>query len=212
MKQVKGDCCCNDLQLVAYLLHAHKLKKDFEVLDLQHIPHTENAITYDPSTKASTSASVLDRVLERWLQQPIAQAANPSEGGETSTSKLAVPTVLVPWSPPRVVAVMGGSVHPSAQDPEAQASLNIWITEIRTYLKDNILPDDMTSADRIARLAKRYTQVEGDLYRRGANGVLIRCITWEEGYDLLVEVHGGECENHASSHTLISKAFQYRFY
>jgi hypothetical protein len=53
--------------------------------------------------------------------------------------------------------------------------------EIRTYLKDNILPDDMTSADRIARLAKRYTMVKGDLYRRGANGVLMRCITWEEG-------------------------------
>jgi hypothetical protein len=53
--------------------------------------------------------------------------------------------------------------------------------EIRTYLKDNILPDDMTSADQIARLAKRYTMVEGDLYRRGANGVLMRCITWEEG-------------------------------
>jgi hypothetical protein len=49
--------------------------------------------------------------------------------------------------------------------------------EIRTYLKDNILPDDMTFADRIARLAKRYTLVEGDLYRRGANGVLMRCIT-----------------------------------
>jgi hypothetical protein len=177
MKQVKGDCCCNDPQLAAFLLHAHKLKKDFEVLDMQHIPHTENAIAYDPSTKASTSAPVLDRVLERWLRQPIAQAANPSEGGETSTSKLAVPTVLVPWSPLRVVAVTGGSVHPSAQDPEAQASPNIWITEIRTYLKDNILPDDMTSADRIARLAKRYTLVEGDLYRRGVNGVLIRCIT-----------------------------------
>jgi hypothetical protein len=42
----------------------------------------------------------------------------------------------------------------SAQDPEAQASPDTWITEIRTYLKDNILPDDKASADRIARLAK----------------------------------------------------------
>jgi hypothetical protein len=65
--------------------------------------------------------------------------------------------------------------------------------EIQTYLKDNILPDDMTSADKIARLAKRYTLVEGDLYRRGANGVLMRCITREEDCELLTEVHGGEC-------------------
>jgi hypothetical protein len=65
-------------------------------------------------------------------------------------------------------------VYLSAQDSEAQAGPETWITEIRTYLKDNILPDDMASADRIVRLAKRYTLVEGDLYRRGANGILMR--------------------------------------
>jgi hypothetical protein len=75
----------------------------------------------DLSTKASTSALVPDGVLKRWLRQPIARTAKPSKGGETSTSKLVVPTVLVPWSPPRVVGVMGDSVHPDAQDPEAQA-------------------------------------------------------------------------------------------
>jgi hypothetical protein len=38
VKQVKSVCSCNDPQLAAYLLHARKLEKDFEVLDLQHIP------------------------------------------------------------------------------------------------------------------------------------------------------------------------------
>jgi hypothetical protein len=103
-------------------------------------------------------------------------------------------------------------VHPSAQDPEAQVGPNTWITEIWTYLKDNILPDNMTFADWIAHLAKRYTLVEGDLYRRGTNGVLMRCITQEEGCDLLAEVHGGECGNHASSRTLVSKDFRHGFY
>jgi hypothetical protein len=79
-------------------------------------------------------------------------------------------------------------------------------------LKDNILPDDMASADRIACLAKRYSLVEGDLYRCGANSVLIWCITREEGCKLLTEVHRGECGNHASFHTLVGKAFQHGFY
>jgi hypothetical protein len=61
-------------------------------------------------------------------------------------------------------------------------------------------------------LAKRYTLVEGDLYRRGTNGVLMRCITREEGCELLAEVHGGECGNHASSRTLVGKAFRHGFY
>jgi hypothetical protein len=103
-------------------------------------------------------------------------------------------------------------VHPGAQDPEAQASPDTWITKIQIYLKDNILPDDMASTDRIAHLAKRYMLVEGDLYRRGTNGVLIWCITWEEGCELLIEVHGGECGNHASSRTLVGKAFRHGFY
>jgi hypothetical protein len=103
-------------------------------------------------------------------------------------------------------------VHPSVQDPEAQVGPNTWITEIQTYLKDNILPDDMAFADQIARLAKRYTLVEEDLYRRGANDVLMRCITQEEGCELLIKVHGGECRNHASSYTLVGKTFQHRFY
>jgi ribonuclease HI len=67
IKQVKGDCSCNDPQFAAYLLYAHKLEKDFEVLDLQHIPHAENAVADDLSTKASTSAPLPDGVLEKRL-------------------------------------------------------------------------------------------------------------------------------------------------
>jgi hypothetical protein len=84
--------------------------------------------------------------------------------------------------------------------------------EIWAYIKDNILPDDSVSADRIARLAKTYMLVEGDPCRRGTNGILIWCITRGEGCELLIEVHGGECGNHTSSHTPVGKAFQHGFY
>jgi hypothetical protein len=163
--------------LAAYLLHVWKLEKDFEVLDLYHIPHVENAVTDDLSTKASTWTPVPDVVFERRLQQPTARPAKPGKEGETSTLRLAVPVALILWSSPRIVGIMGDSVHPSAQDPEAQVGPDTWITEIWTYLKDNILPDESASTNRIARLAKRYTLMEGDLYRRGANGILMQCIS-----------------------------------
>jgi ribonuclease HI len=54
IKQVKGECCCNDPQLAAYLLHVQTLEKDFDVLDLHHITRAENAVADDLSTKAST--------------------------------------------------------------------------------------------------------------------------------------------------------------
>jgi hypothetical protein len=62
------------------------------------------------------------------------------------------------------------------------------------------------------RLAKHYAVVEGDLYCRGANGILMWCITQEEGRELLIEIHGGECRSHSSSRTLVGKAFQHVFY
>jgi ribonuclease HI len=99
IKPVKGNYCCNDPQLAAYLLHARKLEKDFELLNLQHIPRVGNAITDDLSTKASTSAPVSDGVLERHLRQPISQAGNPGEGGQDQhleASGLSGPATMEP--------------------------------------------------------------------------------------------------------------------
>jgi hypothetical protein len=186
--------------------------KDFDVLDLHHIPHVDNAVVDDLSMKASTSTPVPDGVFKRRLWKPTAWDVDPGGGGETSTSKLTISAFLIPWSPPRIVGIMRDSVYLYAQDPDAQVGPDTWITEIWTYLEDNILPDDSAFADRIGHLAKRYTLVEGDLYRRGANGILMRCITWEEGCELLTKVHGGKCGNYASSHTLVGKAFWHDFY
>jgi ribonuclease HI len=63
-KQVKDEYSYNDPQLAAYLLHAQKLENDFEVLDLQHIPHPNNAVTNELSTKASTWAPMPEGVFE----------------------------------------------------------------------------------------------------------------------------------------------------
>jgi hypothetical protein len=40
----------------------------------------------------------------------------------------------------------------------------------------------------------------------------MRSIAQEEGCELLTKIHGGECDNRASSCTLAGKAFQHGFY
>jgi hypothetical protein len=42
-----------------------KLEKDFEVLDLHHIPCADNGVAEDLTTKASTCAPIPDGVFER---------------------------------------------------------------------------------------------------------------------------------------------------
>jgi hypothetical protein len=79
-------------------------------------------------------------------------------------------------------------MQPDAQDPEAQDAPDTWITKIQTYLKDNILHDQHVFMW-IVHVAMQYTLVEGDLNWCGANGIIMQCITREEGYELLTELH-----------------------
>jgi hypothetical protein len=68
-------------------------------------------------------------------------------------------------------------------------------------------------AEQLVHQAKTYVLVGDKLYRRGAtSGGLMKCIPWEEGKDMFEEIHKGVCGNHASSRTLVSKAFQRAFY
>jgi ribonuclease HI len=212
IKQVRGECSCNEPRLAVYLLHVRKLEKDFTALELQHVPRADNSATDDLSVKASTWAPVPEGVFEIRLLRPTAQPAELSEGGETSTSKLAVLVASHLPNPPKTVCAIGNPARPLAPQSISRSGLDAWISEIRDYLKENILHEDHVSAERIVRLAKRYTVVEGDLYRRGTNDILMRCITQEEGHELLTKIHGGECGSHSSSRTLVGKAFRHGFY
>jgi ribonuclease HI len=49
IKQVCGECSCNEPRLVAYLLHVRKLEKDFTTLELQHVPRADNSAADDLS-------------------------------------------------------------------------------------------------------------------------------------------------------------------
>jgi ribonuclease HI len=49
IKQVRGECSCNEPRLAAYLLHVRKLEKDFTILELQHVPRADNSAADDLS-------------------------------------------------------------------------------------------------------------------------------------------------------------------
>jgi hypothetical protein len=57
-----------------------------------------------------------------------------------------------------------------------------------------------------------YHLIDGILYRQGANRMMMKCITREEGIELLEDVHNGVCGSHMSWCSIIGKAFQHGFY
>ena len=57
-----------------------------------------------------------------------------------------------------------------------------------------------------------YRIQDGELYRKRPNDVSLRCISREQGLELLADIHGGDCGHHSSSRTLVGKAFCSGFY
>jgi hypothetical protein len=87
-----------------------------------------------------------------------------------------------------------------------------WREPIIRYIKNEEEPDDKNAVERIARQSSHYTLIGETLYRRGASGVLMKCILSASGKQLLDEVHAGQCGVHAASRTLVGKVFRSGFY
>ena len=71
---------------------------------------------------------------------------------------------------------------------------------------------DQDEAEKVARRANMYQFVDDTLYRRRPNGVKLKWVCWEEGNELLAEIHKGMCGSHIGSRALVGKAFLQGFY
>jgi hypothetical protein len=88
-----------------------------------------------------------------------------------------------------------------------------WTQDFIDYIKENKLPYNREEATRIIRRSKKYALVGDNLYRRAmSSGVLLKCISREEGKEILEEIHSGYCGNHATSRTQVGKTFRICFY
>jgi transposase InsO family protein len=61
-------------------------------------------------------------------------------------------------------------------------------------------------------MAKSFTVVDDELYKRAASGVLQRCIPTPQGRELIRDIHAGVYGHHAAPRTLVGNAFRQGFY
>ena len=120
--------------------------------------------------------------------------------------------------------------HPSVKvqsqqgtDAEAAASVREvlmieedWQIQFNDLIKEFKLPSHVdpksVEAARIIWRSKGFVLVGDNLYKRSASGILMKCVTLEEGKDILREIHEGVCGNHAASRTLVGKAYRSGFF
>jgi hypothetical protein len=95
---------------------------------------------------------------------------------------------------------------------QPESDSNDWREPIIKYIKNEEESDDKEASKCIARQSAHYTIIGDALYRRGATGVLMKCIPSVTGKQLLDEIHAGQCGIHAPSRTLVGKVFRYGFY
>jgi hypothetical protein len=87
-----------------------------------------------------------------------------------------------------------------------------WMSPIEAYLDNQLPSNDNAEVERIACRSRMYHLIDGVLYRHGANGMMVKCISREEGIDLLEDIHKGVCGSHSSWRSIVGKAFQHVFY
>ena len=87
-----------------------------------------------------------------------------------------------------------------------------WTLPYLAYLTRGELPEDETLARQIIRRSKSMTILNGELHKRSVTGVFQRCVSPEEGKEILNEIHTGDCGHHAGSKSLVTKAFRHGFF
>jgi hypothetical protein len=87
-----------------------------------------------------------------------------------------------------------------------------WMSPIKAYLDNQSISDDNAEIERITRKSGMYHLIDGVLYKQGANDMMMKCISKDEGIQLLREIHSGVCGAHSSWRSIVGKVFKHGFY
>jgi hypothetical protein len=189
VQQVNKEWDCNKETMDAYVQEVRKLENKFSGLEVHHVVREHNVGTDILSKLGSTRAQVPAGVFVQELKQPSIKSS------------------------PQVTADAG------LQQPDREVMMlgEDWREAYIDLIRNQRLPMGMDArsaeAARIMHRSKGFVLVDSKLYRRGArSGVLMKCVTKEDGYDILQEVHERVCGNHVASRTLVGKAYRAGFW
>jgi hypothetical protein len=187
--QVNKACDIKKDSRNAYCTKVHKLEAQFEGLEFHHVSRDNNVVADVLSKLGSKCALVLVGVFVQDLRKPSIRLVSDSETSNSDT-------------PP-----------PGSRDVLMAEAEDDWCLDFITYIVEKHVPEDKVERENVIRRSANYVVISTELYRSSAsNGVLMKCILRSEGLQLLQEIHGGECGNHAASANLVGKNIRSGFY
>jgi hypothetical protein len=195
------------------------LENKFYGIELNHVPRRYNEEADELAKIASGRISVPPNVFARDIAQPsVVLEPHPSSHAEpswaTSDPAGAEPMDEDPSNEAYVLSLLEGygSYEADVMDIEPTPIKADWRGKYIAWMARGELPSDRATARHIARMAKPFTLVDGELYKCAASGILQRCVPIPEGRELMRDIHAGICGHHASPRTLVGNAFRQGFY
>jgi hypothetical protein len=162
------------------------MEKFFDGFEVRYVPRLDNRnvdhIAWIASSRAPTQSDIVVETLSK-----------PSVKPEESINEATGADLMV------------------INEPAQQLAYD-WMRPIREFLDNQPLSYDNVEVERISLKSRMYHLIDGVLYLQGANDMMIRCISREEGIQLLQDIHSGGCGLHWSWRSIIGKAFSHRFY
>jgi ribonuclease HI len=184
-KQVQKEYDCNNDMMTGYLAEVCRMEKFFDEFEVRHVPHLDNHDANHLTWVAYSRAPTPPDVIVERLSKRLVKL-------EESTSEVGPELMVI--------------------DEVAQQQAYDWMNSIRIYLDNQSPSDDNVEVERITRKSRMYHLIDGVLYQHDANGMMMKCISREEGIDLLEDIHKGVCGSHLSWHSIVRKALMHGFY
>ena len=159
------------------------MERRFDGLSMEHIRRARNIAADALSQMAARRTPIPPGVFLERLTKPSIPIALPEPEEVPGIPRETLPgTHGLPDAPlPAETPAPQGPVLGKHVVAVVESSIPLWASDIHRFLKHKYLPDDVQAAERVARQAKLYTLIDGELYRRRENGVKLPCIPEEEG-------------------------------
>ncbi|XP_057730278.1 uncharacterized protein LOC130945585 [Arachis stenosperma] len=87
-----------------------------------------------------------------------------------------------------------------------------WMDPITSFLENGKLPDDEKDATKLRREAVKYAIIQGQLFKKGLNQPLLKCLHPDQTNYVLREVHEGCCGHHIEGKALARKLIRVGYY
>ncbi|XP_020195513.2 uncharacterized protein [Aegilops tauschii subsp. strangulata] len=203
ISQVNSEFDAKYPKMAAYWNAVLKISAPFEGLEFHHVSRDSNqAADVLARLGAKRDPVPKNAFVERLFKSSVVWQDEGKDAGANGREQI-IPPVIEPDE-----EIIGGStLDETTSAHEVMAVIAPWTEPFLTYLLCQELPDDQNEARRIMRRSKAYKVHDGELYKKSTTGVLQRCISEEEGWQLLADMHAGMGGHHAAARALVNKAF-----